>query len=154
MNNIQNRFLNAFPNITNSNFIPTSPSTETYNCIAWAYGINHIPMWPDPLNVMLGIYFWPEDLPCNNTLESFITLFFLIGYTHCLKTEHEIGYEKIAIYTKNGIPTHAARQIPNGKWTSKLGSDIDIQHDTLDCLNGPSYGKVEIIMRRKIKLYR
>jgi hypothetical protein len=62
----------------------------------------------------------------------------------------ENGYEKVAIYTLNGVPTHAARQLPNGNWTSKLGSEIDIEHNSLDCLNGTVYGKAEIIMKRRI----
>ena len=28
--------------------------------------------------------------------------------------------------------THAARQLPSGKWTSKLGDADDIEHNTLE----------------------
>ena len=40
------------------------------------------------------------------------------------------GYEKIAIYALDGEPTHAARQLDTGRWTSKLGKHEDIEHDT------------------------
>lgn len=39
-----------------------------------------------------------------------------------------------------GIPSHAARQLPNGRWTSKCGQAEDIEHDLRD-LEGRLYGK-------------
>jgi hypothetical protein len=65
----------------------------------------------------------------------------------------ERGYEKIAIYADaGGVPTHAARQLDSGKWTSKLGRLEDIEHDTLSSLQGPSppaYGEVRQVLRRR-----
>ena len=58
--------------------------------------------------------------------------------------------EKVAIYLLNGMPTHAARQLSTGKWTSKLGLSIDIEHDSPDVLDGPEYGKASIFLKRKI----
>ena len=57
------------------------------------------------------------------------------------------GSKKIAIYQSGGLPTHAARQLPDGQWTSKLGRNIDISH-TLPGLEGPEYGQVAVFMRR------
>jgi hypothetical protein len=59
----------------------------------------------------------------------------------------EIGIEKIALYLKNGAPSHAARQLPDGKWSSKLGEADDITH-TLDGLNGDRYGAHSKYMQR------
>jgi hypothetical protein len=56
---------------------------------------------------------------------------------------------RIVLYIKDGKPTHAARQLPTGKWTSKLGSDIDIEHDYPEVLNGQDYGIASIFMKRK-----
>ncbi|MCH7504396.1 hypothetical protein IID04_02010 [PVC group bacterium] len=43
------------------------------------------------------------------------------------------GFEKIIIYvSKDGITQHAARQMSDGKWTSKLGRSFDVKHD---CIN-------------------
>ncbi len=60
--------------------------------------------------------------------------------------------QKIALYAKivdqmEGV-THAARQLPCGKWTSKLGDWEDIVHPKLDALEGPEYGKVICYLSR------
>lgn len=64
----------------------------------------------------------------------------------------EEKYQKIAIYNDyDNLPTHVARQLPNGKWTSKLGQDEDIEHNNLQGLTGrPGYGEVACIMKRVI----
>lgn len=49
----------------------------------------------------------------------------------------------------DGSPTHAARQLPDGTWTSKLGKDVDISHDSLDGLSGDRYGTPALILRRR-----
>jgi len=41
-----------------------------------------------------------------------------------------------------------ARQIESGAWTSKLGQDHDIEHETLDTIAGPVYGDAVKIFRR------
>ena len=61
----------------------------------------------------------------------------------------EAGFQKIVIYLDDDDkPTHASRQLETGKWTSKLGREIDIEHDTPEVLNGPEYGTAKIIMKR------
>ena len=54
------------------------------------------------------------------------------------------------IYVLNAVPTHAARQLPDGKWTSKLGPFEDIKHSTLVCLKGPLYGEPDTYMKRPV----
>jgi hypothetical protein len=49
----------------------------------------------------------------------------------------------------DGELTRAARQLPNGKWTSKLGRWQDIEHE-LDGLVGAMYGTVRQILKRAI----
>jgi hypothetical protein len=46
-----------------------------------------------------------------------------------------------------GSPTHAARQLDNGRWTSKLGELEDIEHSLRD-LEGAAYGTVVQVMKR------
>lgn len=46
-----------------------------------------------------------------------------------------------------GMPTHAARQLHSGAWTSKLGNAEDIEHE-LHALEGEIYGTVVVIMNR------
>jgi hypothetical protein len=55
---------------------------------------------------------------------------------------------KVAIYASGGELTHAARQLPDGQWTSKLGDLEDIEHDTLEALKCEEYGKPVLIMRK------
>ena len=80
-----------------------------------------------------------------------VDLFLAAGYELCGDGNLEDGYEKIAIYAKDGEPTHAARQLGDGRWTSKLGKYEDIEHDSLDALNGEGfgeYGSVALFMVR------
>jgi hypothetical protein len=61
--------------------------------------------------------------------------------------EPEPGFEKVALYADAaGIPTHAARQLSGGKWTSKLGRREDIEH-ALDDLTGDVYGSVVAFLK-------
>ncbi len=76
-----------------------------------------------------------------------------LGYKLCFNEYTEEGIEKIALYgmpDQNGviIPTHAARQLESGLWTSKLGPFEDISHNTLDDVNGPVYGRMVCCMSR------
>ena len=61
----------------------------------------------------------------------------------------EPGVEKVAIYAdEHGEPQHAARQLPSGNWTSKIGSLEDIEHNTLRAVEGPMSGTVARILKR------
>ena len=57
------------------------------------------------------------------------------------------GWEKVAIYTTDEAPAPAARQLDNGRWTSKLGPDDDIEH-ALEGLGSPLYGAVVQFLHR------
>jgi len=91
---------------------------------------------------------WLEE-PRDSSAAAVIRFFNSIGYEVCSTAELELDHEKIAIYEKDGIPTHVARQIAGGEWTSKCGRDEDIQH-TLEGLEDSAYGKASIIMKRKV----
>ena len=71
-------------------------------------------------------------MPREPTVDAFIAAFQTLGYEPCADGAAEPGCEKIAIYTLNGKPTHAARQLPSGRWTSKLGKLVDIEHPTAE----------------------
>ena len=119
----------------------TSPATKEYNCIAWAAEDEKRFWWP------LGGY-WPPTAPRETSLEAFIKVFNNLGYEKCDNPDLESGYRKVTIYAKDGIPTHAARQLNNGKWTSKLGKAEDVEHDGL-MLPILSYGQPILFLRRK-----
>lgn len=137
--------LSEFPLSRNFPFIITSPETSSYNCIAWAYGISDKRMWPNS-----RYYWWPPGVSNKLDLNSFEELFKSIGYENCADDSFENGYLKIAIYTKkNGEPTHAARQLPDGNWTSKLGDSYDVQH-TIEGMSNGYYENATSFMRRPI----
>jgi len=60
----------------------------------------------------------------------------------------EEGFEKLAIYGSGLMYTHAARQLPDGRWTSKLGQHEDITHTTTEAIEGSDYGEVVQCMKR------
>lgn len=134
----------VFPKLKISGYQIMSPATIDYNCIAWAAGDAERAWWPDNMN----IGYWPENIPRNTSLEAFIEMFQTLGYEECEDSEYEANFEKIAIYSKdNNEVTHAAKQLPSGAWTSKLGKLEDIEH-TLEGLTGPDYVSVNTIMKR------
>lgn len=142
------RFSFEFPNLLN-HYKKKSQNSTQYNCIAWAAGESHRHWWP---NEGTEVY-WPldltfeEDVDCR--LENFIQAFELLGYECCEGQAREKGYQKVAIYCKDGKPTHAARQLWRGSWVSKLGTrNIDIEHETNKLLEDGLYGKVAQVMRR------
>ncbi len=133
-----------FPNSSIEPFEVTSPYTPEYNCIAWAFSDNTKWYWPDPSN----IYYWPDNVPREINIDAFIKLFQSIDYVVCDNNDLEDKYDKIVIFADNSnIPTHAARQLDNGYWTSKLGRDIDVQH-TIKSIEEGAYGMAKIFMKR------
>jgi hypothetical protein len=135
-----------FPNLFNHYVSDeVSEATEKYNCIAWAYGENTRRLWPN-----LYSYEWPDGITNTETIDSFKELFSSRGYVECNAGDFEEGYLKIAIYANNlGVPKHAARQLPNGHWTSKCGPYIDIEH-TIEGMTNGVYGDVVVYMKRPI----
>lgn len=95
------------------------------------------------------MYYWPVE-PRQCTVEAFIRAFQSLGYTVCESALLEPALEKIAVYVgDNGQPTHVARQLESGQWTSKCGKAEDITH-FLEALEGTCYGRVAVIMQRTL----
>ena len=132
-----------FPRLIGTNYAYKSPRTPTYNCIAWAAKDLTKVWWPDPL----GLYFWPAER--SETLEVFVRVFEKFGYHSCGNPDLEDGYEKVAIFCRDGVPTHMARQLEAGSWTSKCGRLEDITHE-LHAVGGTDYGEVTVVMKRKV----
>lgn len=82
-------------------------------------------------------------------MAAFQEAFQSLGFGVCQKEDLESGFEKIALFADDNVPEHAARQLPNGRWTSKLGELEDIEHGLHD-LEGVEYGKVVMLMKRPI----
>lgn len=136
-----------FPKLSPGQFKVTSPQDPDYNCIAHAAGEDDRFWWP----INAGSYYWPPQLPFEITLSNFIDAFRLLGYAPCDTYEAEPGFEKVVIYVgKDGRPTHMARLLPSGQWTSKLGKSFDIDHKTLVGLAGAAYGDPQQALRRPL----
>jgi hypothetical protein len=95
-------------------------------------------------------FYWPPQAPRNFSVQAFIEAYRTLGFTPCDDTSFEPGSEKVAIYAKPDLRVqHAARQLSNGRWTSKLGDLEDIEH-LLDGLSGAQYGAVVQILKRPL----
>lgn len=136
---VHERLVAIFPRLAETPYQLTSPPTPAYNCIAWAAGEDSFWWWPGR--------FWPKGVPATITKVAFIKAFSDRGYEECDGPELEEGYEKVCLYCKMGRPEHAARQLPDGSWTSKLGQGFDISHE-LDGLRGNKYGHPAVYMKR------
>jgi hypothetical protein len=132
----------VFPHLKGAHYDCTSPEDINYNCIAWAAGEQDVWLWPRSPDTH-----WPDGLPDEETLSAFIALFRSYGYEVCESGELEEGIEKIAIFAHQGKPTHAARQLPDGLWTSKCGRSKDISHE-LRGVSGTHYGEPKVYMSR------
>lgn len=140
-----------FPDIADWGYVLTSSITCDYNCIAWAAGDDTRQWWPSPDD---GSVYWPSEAPHALNVDAFAAAYATLGYVACEGEEHELGFEKIALFAHaSGEPTHAARQVDETGWTSKVGRLQDIQHP-LRALEGESYGRVVRVMRRPLPLPR
>ena len=108
----------AFPGLVGTSYRITSLADRRYNCIAWAAGRTSYWLW---LEVSEHAE-WPPAIPLEETVTAFDLFFRWLGFVPCVSEQLELGFEKVALFAKSANePKHAARQLPNGKWTSKLG---------------------------------
>jgi hypothetical protein len=135
-----------FPRLSGVGYRVTSAPDDVYNCVAWAVGTRDNWWWPgDPDRT-----YWPDILPRERTIAAFRQLFEMLGYDECIGDGLDPAFEKVAVFANAlGKPTHAARQLTTGRWTSKLGESEDIEHGLRD-LEGDVYGVVVLVMRRPV----
>ncbi|RVD54545.1 MULTISPECIES: hypothetical protein [unclassified Mesorhizobium] len=133
-----------FPNLNSEPYDVTSKPNINYNCFAWAGGVDSI-RW-DPFDPKA---WWPPYLPRWFISRSAITAVYQHhGYQVCADGSYDPALEKVAVYfDPNDVPLHAARQIGENEWTSKLGPHDDLTH-TLPGLEGTEYGYVGMYMSR------
>jgi hypothetical protein len=127
-------FYKAFPHLTEANHKPTSHATPhptrvdkpfvMYNCFAFAVNDRTKFWWPG------GDGYWPHD-PSDDTVEELVAVLKQHGYEPCPDGTHVPGVQKVAIFAKGGDPVHVAVQPSsrNGIWKSKMGYNIDMEHD-------------------------
>lgn len=136
------------PNLSDHNCTITSKATPSYNCIAWAAGDSS--RWWEPDQFFL--YYWPPGIPRVFTVDAYMQAFGTLGFRLCFDGVLEEGIQKVAIFASGPPeaerPTHAALQLPDGTWTSKLGECEDITHQTAGDVDGPCYGQVRCFLAR------
>lgn len=133
------------PRLTIEGYTITSPETLNYNCIAWGANVDTAWWWPDSQNQA----YWPPGVARVETVSAFKQAYRTVGFVNCSDGNLVEGTEKIAVYVNSrNVPTHAARQLPSGEWTSKLGRCHDITH-TLAGLEDNFYGSVGFFMQRR-----
>lgn len=139
--------LSQIPRLEDFAWERTSDKTGKYNCFAWAGGDEHRVWSPTALG---GGVYWPPGIPALPTLAGAIDAYEREGFERCDNSLHEDGYVKIALFADAlNEPRHAARQLPDGTWTSKLGDHIDIWHEKVEAVGGVMYGEPKVFMRRE-----
>jgi hypothetical protein len=150
----------ACPRLDGSDHEDTSPRDFNYNCIAHAAGDSRRWWWPSPkggrrLPPAPKTLYWPPGLRLGDySLESFKAAFATLGYRAVPDGALEDGVQKVALYGRDGIVSHAARQLENGHWTSKLGRLEDIRHVDPSAVADGKYGEVLAFLGRDRTLSR
>ena len=131
-----------FPRLTPGNYRVTSPPSPDYNCIAWAAGDTG--RWWEP-----GVY-WPATTPPGDYGTGVLTLAFQARLRIMCGRGTGAGIRQGGSVLRRRVLHARRRQLPDGKWTSKLGGGEDIQHDAPEDLSGGAYGEVVQFMRRPV----
>jgi hypothetical protein len=146
------RELNArFPKLVVGSFVPASRATPRYNCLGFA-AKDERHWWQ--AERYGGRYYWPPNLPRITTVNTVTQIFAARGFQLTDNHGIEPGYEKVGIYAS--LDDHEFSHIAWSDglvWKSKLGSGQDIDHYTLDVLEGEQldeYGIVDRVLRKKL----
>lgn len=137
------------PKLRRGNYKHTSDATPRYNCVAFANDFDR-KWWQ--FGFYGSRYYWPPET--SDTLDGWTKIFTDQDYELTTNRGVEQGFEKIAIYVdlRDMLPGHIAKS--DGRvWKSKLGRYQDIEHASLDLLEGDQqceYGIVERILKRAI----
>lgn len=136
-------FQKDFPRLKDVVAKKTSDPTPQYNCIAWAFEDNTRWWWP------MHRRYWPIPYEGKTTMQAFQEFLEMDGWTAGADRTFQVEVRKVALYASvvDGQPTHAARQLETGLWTSKLGAELDLTHE-LHELEGPTYGTVQSIFMK------
>lgn len=141
----RDQLLALFPGGLTAYFEITSPKASAYNCIAWAAGEDNRWWWPQPNR------YWPPTATFADSLDAFVGAFGGLGYQPCDTETLEEGFEKVAIFVdEEAVVAHMARQLPNGRWTSKLGALEDVEHD-LRAVECEVNGRVAQVLKRPVR---
>jgi hypothetical protein len=140
---------NKYPALRRTGYYVTSDETPEYNCIAYAAG-DETRKWGWP--PCLPGWYWPPGAQPGGSIDALKSAFEAVGFAQCAADDSERGFEKVALYANgDGGWEHAAKQLPNGEWSSKLGDWEDIRHIKVNAFAGSDYGLAVYYMKRPIK---
>jgi hypothetical protein len=131
-----------FSRLRTATYKVTSAYDRKYNCAAFAAG--QTDTWWEPA---APDGYWPPGVPSEYTVDAYAAAYRSIGFAECDTDTSEDGFEKIAIYGDDGDFVHAARQLRSGVWTSKLGRAEDIEHETLQQLEGNGQWEYRFVVK-------
>jgi hypothetical protein len=88
--------------------------SEKFNCVSFSIDVFDDWIWPNES--------W-QGLPRNLGIDGFKMFYEKHGYLESSDSSFDPEYDKVAFYSKNNIPTHAARQFGNMR-RSKMSNFI------------------------------
>lgn len=135
------------PHLEPSNWRPpVSAVTPSYNCLAFAAG--DTARWWDPLE-QPGLY-WPPGVARGDTVGDWAKALATVGFS--VNPEGSPLLEpqvvQVALFANQGKASHAARQLKDGWWASKMGGIEDIEHRLPADLERGTYGQVTLWLKR------
>lgn len=134
------------PFLVSEGYVVKSIATRRYNCIAFAADDPSVFYWPDDDDNPDA--YWPISRK-DISLDCFVEMFAHLGYEKCDDGSLEAGYEKVVIYIFEGKPSHAAKQLEDGRWKSKLGLAQDIEHNSVKAVEDEvCYGTATQYLRK------
>lgn len=142
----RDRLERAICGLREADYELTSDPDGGYNCIAWAAGDNEN-TWDDEDEDSI----WPEGAYLRDgSIESLMEAFSSLNFEPCDDGRFENGYEKVVLYRRGKTWTHAAKQLPDGRWSSKCGELDDIAHKHPSDVCCDAYGVLHCYMRRTV----
>ena len=131
----------SFPRL-GEEFEVLAPATVTYNCIGWSLGHTRSWVWPTVSGQPASLYHF-------DGLYRYYGFYRVAG----LDYSRQPGLDKVVLYASQQpdgriAPTHAALQMTDGSWSSKLGSLPLIRHLHPNDVAGPSYGSPWVLYVR------
>ena len=136
------RVNSEFPQLAGEGYEIVGSPTDRYNCIAYAAG-DASRWWDHNEN-----HHWPGYVSRSNSMESLKQVFLRLEFQPCNDSRMEGGYQKAALYEREGAWEHTAVQMPNGRWRSKMGRGPVIEHQSPQFLSSYIYGEPTTYMRR------
>lgn len=145
MSLISDEYLRKSFNFIENYQILEGTSSPHYNCISHTLNIKNKWSWPKSVD---SDNYWPIS-NISETIDAFDEFYEYHGFTKTNMNKIYLGKNKIVLYSIGEIPKHAALQIKDDLYESKMGRGEIIRHDPFDIENS-IYGNI-VRLYEKIK---